>query len=222
VKIILILLVSLIFGLGLTFLYFNFQTGPKTISYTIPTPTPAQFEFLLDQPPKDSLIGEISSPSGQIDWQSRTATTAAALTATTAIQQGESLITKSKSSVSVTFSDTVLINIFADSDLTFAQTLPVNLLISQTRGSARYQPSGTIPVSVRTLHLLTNIGGGDVIITLDPKLPFVYLDIYQGSVTLGFNNLQFISQRTDISSGRRVVYNDVTRKLILKKLPPKV
>jgi hypothetical protein len=219
-KSILLLIVTVLIGFGLTYLHFHPKTLSSSRSFAVPTPTLSPFIFSPDAPPKYSLIGQISSPSGEINWQSRTATTSSALAGTATVKQGESLITKDHSSVAVNFPETVNITIFSNTSLNFVQTLPINLLISQTQGRAEYLPTGKIPVSVRSLHLLTDITTGDVVVTLNQVTSLVYLDIYSGSVGLGFNNRQFITQAATISAKTRVVYDDITRRFTLKTLPP--
>jgi hypothetical protein len=212
---------TLLVGLLISFVYFKEKTPPSTISFTVPTPTQIPFDFFPANPPKDSLIGEISSPSGEILWQSRTSTGAATLGQVTQIKQGEKLVTKNNSQVTINFSPGIIIQEFSASDIEFIQTLTQNVVINQLSGRVSYNQTGTIPLSIRTLHLLVNVASPDLVITTNSENDLVYLDIYAGSVTLGYNNPDFQTITQTIPSGKRVVFHDLTRTLVYKKIPPK-
>jgi hypothetical protein len=209
--------------LGSIFAFFFLQFSPKslTLSYSVPTPVSIPFKFYPEIPPKESLVGQVSTVSGEILWKSRTATQSSLLENISEIKQGESLVTKSDSRISVRVKDILALQIFPDSEIAFIQTLPQNIVLHQKTGMVFYNRLGSVPVSVRSLHLLTNIDGSDLLVTVDSDQKIIYLDLYSGTVTLAYNDLNYVTTSRTFSSGVRIIFNDSVRRLTVKKVPPK-
>ncbi|HUD44207.1 MAG TPA: hypothetical protein VMR41_01560 [Patescibacteria group bacterium] len=192
---------------------YNFHST-KTSPSIQPTKTPTTIKtipFNAAQAPTEALQGQITTLSGQTDWQSRTATQPAILTAPVAIQQGEAVDTLDNGKMEIQFSTCCTINMLANSSLAFVQTLPVNLVINQTLGNVTYQKTGNVPLTVRTFHLLTKIEQGNVNIAIDPNRPVVAITVNSGSVQVAYNDLQYNSSVTQISAGNVFYFNDETR-----------
>src|SRR5437763_1209366 len=106
VKQALIFLISMLLGTIFIFVILippqkNIQT-PHNVS-ALPTSA-----FSLENAPTKSLRGTIQTLTGEVEWQSRTATTPAALTTIATIQQAERLVTKDTGNVVVAFPASVI------------------------------------------------------------------------------------------------------------------
>src|SRR3989338_9045587 len=78
-------------------------------------------KFSLEQAPSDSIRGQITGMSGEIWWQSRTATEPARLPARQAqlteeitIQQGETLIASESGNITVNFAPAATLTLFPE------------------------------------------------------------------------------------------------------------
>src|SRR4051794_20941381 len=87
-----IFLSSIIIGFLLVFIYKTFS--PTKQVETLQKQTEQASHFSIENPPSNSLKGEIATFSGEVQWQSRTATEGAKLDAVRPLQQGENIITK--------------------------------------------------------------------------------------------------------------------------------
>jgi len=99
----------------------------QILSPVVPT------KFSLDNPPSQSLVGNISSLSGDILWQSRT-NQQLIITSPQKIQQGETLETGSKGQITIVFTDVATISAARNTKFSIVQTLPANLVIQQIQG----------------------------------------------------------------------------------------
>lgn len=217
-KLLLVFIFTLCLSFVLTYLYLLTIPTKTEISIKLPTLTAIPVEYNPDLPPKNSLIGEIASPSGEIFWISRTATQPAMLKDISQIKQGEILITKNASQVSVLFPNSVELKLEENSQLEFVQTLPQNLVLIQKTGRVIYQQNSAV-LSLKTFHLLTNIEGEKVVVTVDDVKKIVFLDIYSGKITLAYNDLNFNSKTQVVTSGARVIFTDDNRKINFKNIP---
>lgn len=171
--------------------------------------------FSLEKAPSDSLIGKITKMNGDIFWQSRVATDSAKLGSPINIQQGENLITKEKSNTSVLFDKNLEVNIGEKSEVDFVQTLPANIVLVQGAGVVEYKKLDGVPVSIRTLHLLIE-NGGDINVSLDDKKPIITLEVVSGSATFSYNDTDNITSVTTISAGKKLIFNDDTRTVVVE------
>jgi hypothetical protein len=176
----------------------------------------ANTQFSLERAPAKSLTGTISSFSGDVNWQSRTASQAAKLIASQTIQQGEEITTGVNGKITLEFPNIATISASANTDLNIIQTLPANIVIDQSKGFANYAADGTTPLSVRSLNLLTNITGGIVNISVDKNQHIVTVDVQKGSGTEGFNDSQNKSNVITIDEGSQFIYNADTKNGVVK------
>jgi len=154
--------------------------------------------------------------SGIIKWQSRIATQAAQISSPVPIQQGEQLETGDNGKATIEFPNVSLINISPDSQINFAQTLPVNLVMVQNKGMVEYQKLGENEISVRVLHLLIEQVAGDMTISIDKDQPWVIVYIKKGMVKIAYNDSQNISQEVTVNEGQQLSFNDLTREVTLQ------
>lgn len=189
-----LLAISIIIGLVIAM---QFKSKPVVVHNT----EPEAFSFSLDTAPPASLKGNITNMTGEVSWQSRTATEASIINSPQIIQQGEELDTKDKATV--VFANVAEINL-SNAQVYFAQTLPVDLVLQQKTGTVDYKKLGNSPVSVRVLHALVEILG-DTTIKINDDIVTI-----SGKSQIAFNNLQNVSQVRQVA--KSFVFNDSTRR----------
>lgn len=178
----------------------------------VQVPSPEPTKFLLENPPKESLVGKITSLSGDVSWQSRVDSTPSAIVAPRNIQQGEKIETGDNGKAVINFAGVSEINVFPNSGLSFVQTLPVNLVIAQKKGRSEYIKTGIIPLTVRSLHLIVEVTNSDLVVTVDEEKQVVTLEVRQGTATFAFNDLYNLSHLGKLDAGRQYVFRDRARK----------
>ena len=177
--------------------------------------------FSLSKAPSESLVGDITNMQGIVKFQDRVATESAILTSPIVdVQQGESFETGSNGSFGLAFpslSDNpkAEITVSPNTNLNIVQTLPADLVFSQTTGVAEYRKLADIPVTIRSLHLLIE-DDGDITITLDDSAPFVTVVVNSGSATVAYNNISNISRVLTVNAGQKLTFNDHTRRVVIK------
>ena len=162
--------------------------------------------FSLENAPTESLRGKITAITGEIGWQGRTATEAAKLSSPITIQQGEKLSTGKKSSLSLLFSDACSLAFSENTEVEIIQTLPANIVFSQTSGRANYIKTGSYPVSIRAMSLLVE-EDGDITVSINPNLPLVTLTLTSGKATAAYNDLYYVSHEVRLTTGQTFTFN---------------
>ncbi len=204
--------VSILVGIVLIFVYVKINTKrPAKTLISSPSQAPA---FSLDTAPSQSIRANITTMSGAVNWQSRSATDSAKLAVPRQIQQGEQIDTGENGLATVEFPTFATIKISPSSQINFAQTLPANFVFGQTKGTVNYVNTGKTHLSVRTLHLLTDLADGDITTIINRENPFVTIVVAKGQITVAYNDLQNSSQVQTFQQGDRIVFNDTTRKLL--------
>lgn len=209
-------IISLLIGIGLVFGYSvfktqNFQQKP-IIQKQKQTTT-----FSIGTPPSESLKGSIASRSGTLFWESRIATAPGELKDNVQIQQGERLITKDKSSLIVNF-DHVCSFVFSENaDLSFIQTLPIDFVVEQKKGTIKYVVNGNTPLSIRIRNALITKISGMIQITVTDEDPIISISTVQGTAQIGFNDLDYNSQVFTLQEGQVYEYNNDERTAINTK-----
>lgn len=200
----------LYFILGIL-LIFSFEKAKKLLNVgELKSPT-ATSPFSLINAPSESLRGTITSLSGEVHWQSRIATIPAVITKPMQIQQGEDLITGETGQATVVFADIVNIHIYPEAELDFIQTLPSNILINHNKGTAEYKNLNADSLSVRSQSLLIKINQGEIEISKNEAEPYIIVDVKEGSITTAYNDINYITQMTDVSSGNRFIFSIDTK-----------
>lgn len=208
----LIVILCLVFGFSLTTLYFVYQNSPTTISSpkTTQTQESAPIPFSWTNPPSASLRGQIEAISGEVTWQSRTATTAAALVLPHELLQGETLITTASGKIKATFPEVVTFTQDAATQLDIIQTLPSEIVFSQLGGLVDYQTLGDLPVSVRINPLLIRLGSGQMQVAVSAS--FITVKVSSGSAELAFNDFNYQITKLSIDSGHEYQFRPATRR----------
>jgi hypothetical protein len=199
-----------------------FKVTQKISSISVPNLPSVSFSdlvkfsrFSLEKAPSQSLVGTITSMSGEVGHEGRLATESAKINSPVPIQQGESLSTGVDGSLILTFEKAVEINISSETSIGIIQTLPQNLVFSQTLGSAEYKKLTDIPVSVRSRHLLIK-NDGDVTVSINKLKPIVTVLVNSGSATFAYNNESNTSKVLEVKAGKTLIFNDDTRRVVLK------
>ncbi len=169
-------------------------------------------KFSLDEAPSDSIRGNITNLSGDIWYQSRTATEPAQLTEGIPVQQGETWIASDAGKLTVNFNPALTLSLFPKTHVEIIQALPVNLVFKHDQGVGQYQVSGANPVTVRSLNLIANVNEGLFVIDTDPETGTIILSLKTGSAKIGYNSASFDSKVWSLEPGDVFTYNSNTRK----------
>lgn len=203
---------SIAVGLVIPIGYFNFF--PKNELKTPTLQAVKTSEFSLENPPPQSIRGNISSITGEVSWQSRTATGSAKLESPRQIQQGEQIETGINGSAEVEFTNFATVKISPDSQVNFAQTLPANFVFGQNKGEATYSNYTTTHITVRTLSLLLDLKDGQMTVSLISDSPIINVLVEKGKVTAAYNDLDNLSHLKTFGPDDEFTFNDTTRRLI--------
>lgn len=168
-------------------------------------------------PPSRSLVGEVISQSGEINWQSREATETSRIQKLTQVKQGEKIITGSTGTLTINFQDNTTVTAAKNSEISLIQTLPQNLVFNQSQGTAIYTTESTV-LSVRALHLLIDLTKSKSTVTVDPETNSVIVKILSGNAKGGYNDTDLNSQTFTLEAEQELIFNDDTRKVIIKKV----
>jgi len=204
------------FLLGI-FLIFSFRQLTETInSHELNSPLP-QFYFSLDTPPSQSLQGAITALSGEVVWQSRTATEPAKITKLRQVRQGEEIKTLDTGQTTIVFSDIADITVYPKTDINIIQTLPSNILIGQNNGAADYKKLDGNPLTIRSQNLLIKINQGEIMISVDENKPYITVNVITGSVSVAYNDINFITKLIAVSSGENILFRTDTGRITVFK-----
>lgn len=207
----------LYFFLGV-FLVFSFKKIDQT-SYLQEIKTPlALSSFSLDLAPSKSLRGTIVSLSGEVGWQSRTATQPAQISKLIQIQQGEGIATKDTGRVTVVFSKIADIIIDPETEINFIQTLPTNILIEQNSGTVDYEALNANSLNVRIQNLIIKINKGKVTASINKEQTHITVDVKEGTITAGYNDLNYVTRVVNIDSDNRFTFRTDTKKMSILPL----
>ena len=178
----------------------------------------ANQQLYYRQLPSNWLVGEVQDIGPSAQFETRYGADFEDLTVGTTISLGDDIKTDSdsNSTVSVKF-DLADFTINSDTRLKFANTSPDNFLINLNRGgSLDFTSSDDKQFSIVSLHLLSqfNSAAGSIQ-TIGNNIT---IKLTSGSVTLAFNDTDYKTQIETISAPQKIIFNDSTRTLKLKKL----
>ena len=163
--------------------------------------------FSLEKAPSRSLVASIASLSGDVEWISRTATEPARLSSLKLLQQGEEIQTGKNGSISVVLQHKGVFTLSANTDVALVQTLPMNIVISQTSGTVVYTRKDTSPFSVRAGDLLINILSGTTDVYVDTKNKKVIATVRSGSITAAYTDTDNVSEILTARQAQALVYD---------------
>lgn len=199
-----------------------FKATQKISSISIPNLPSVSFSdlvklsrFSLEKAPSQSLVGTITSMEGEILHEERLATESAKINSPVPVQQGEGLSTGIDGKSILTFEKAAEINMSKNTSIGIVQTLPADMVFWQKLGTAEYKKLADIPVSIRSRHLLIK-NDGNVTVTVDELKPIITVSVNSGSATFAYNNKDNISNVLTVGSGKTLIFNDDTRRVVLK------
>ncbi|CAN5148651.1 hypothetical protein BH09PAT1_BH09PAT1_4640 [soil metagenome] len=202
--------------LGFFIVFFTFS---KKATTDIARPKEAKelpiSQFSVENPPSNSLHGDITLLSGATKWQSRTATEASVITQKRSIQQGETLLTGDTGNVSVAFPD-MLFTLTENSTLNFIQTLPSNVVLEQKEGNITYENTSSNPLAIRVYPMLIEQIQSTAKISIDDDLGTTTIKITTGSATVAYNDSDNISTVEKITAGHTMTFDTSTRTSVIK------
>ena len=159
--------------------------------------------FSIENSPKDSLTGEVSSISGSVAWQSRSSNYATLIDSNIKLQQGEEVLTHDNGKSVVTFPEVGTFTLFPNTQLSFIQTLPVNFVIEEDQGLATYDKTSDKKLSVRALDLLININSGTTTISVDKDTTDIIVSVNSGSASAAFNDTDNQTNIITLEEGKK-------------------
>lgn len=157
--------------------------------------------FSLEQAPSDSIKGQITSMTGEIWWQSRTATEPAELKKAIEIQQGEILIASESGNLTVEFSPAATVSLFPETQIEIVQTLPLNLVFNQSKGVGQYKSAGVNQLTIRSLNLIVNLADGLLVVDTDEETGQIILGLKTGKAKVAYNSPEFDSKVWELEPG---------------------
>ena len=213
-----LVLITIITATGIFFVSKTADKPNKSLEVR-PTVTPlvqGTSGFSLEEAPSQSLRGVITNFSGDVWYLGRSATESTKLASNgIKVQQGEKYTTGSNSNLSIDFKNAVSVKLDQESEVDIIQTIPFNIVFSQSKGKAQYKTNGKYPITVRTSYLLTQING-EAVIERDPDKPIVTVFIKSGDATTAYNDLNYKSTVVNISEGQMFTFDYGTRKGVLE------
>ncbi len=201
------------FALKFYLLHYAVKDSPKLLTGNAkPTPT----GFSIVNAPAKSLKGKISSWTGSILWEPRTATEPATLDSpdNIIIQQGERVLTATASGALVVFDNSVSLKIDEKTDISFVQTLPAEFVLEQKTGSVSYEIQGAIPLSIRLRNALITKQSGKIRISLRDNDPIISISQIEGPTKIGFNDRNRSTQIFTLREGEAYEYDSDKRTAI--------
>ena len=172
--------------------------------------------FSLSNAPLDSLKGNVASVSGKVGFVSRIASFATLINSSIKIEQGEEIDTYGNGETNIVFPKIGTIDVSANSQINFIQTLPQNFVVWQKQGLAVYSKNGDIPVSIVTGNLLINLESGKSTISLDKKTKDITVSVSSGSATVAFTSLNNNTKVLTLKKGDIYIFRDNARTGIIE------
>jgi len=169
-------------------------------------------QFSIENAPSQSLLGEVSSASGNVSVQSRADNNFMAVTKfPVKLQQGDEVFTLGNGKATINFQTIGDISLSPNTLINIVQTLSENFVVEQKQGIATYAKTGIIPVSVRSLDLLINIDEGDSTVSVDKDSSNIIIAVNSGSITVAFNDTDNNTNILTISEGKKYLFNNNTK-----------
>jgi hypothetical protein len=156
---------------------------------------------LIDNPPKNSIKGELTTLEGEVKWQSRAATESAVITELQTIQQGELIETEEDGTAEVSFEDTITASLSKKSSLDFPQTLPDKFMVIQRSGEVLYTNSNNSALSVRSRALISLLKNGSMKITIIEDEPVITIENIKGTIQIAYNDSDLESHVITLTEG---------------------
>lgn len=173
--------------------------------------------FSLENPPKNSIEGNIISMKGDIFWQSRTASESVKILDPQELKQGEAIETKLDSTLNFEFPGVVKVTALENSSLEFTQTIPDDFVVKMASGTVTFEKTGDkVPVSIRTGSLLIKLQAGKSLISKDPDIQTTTVEAIKGMTIVAFNDSTYTSNVVDLKQGQKFVFDNTGKTYTLR------
>jgi hypothetical protein len=203
----LLFLFFLLIGLSLVLMYNYWNTK----FFTVNTSPGVTTKFSLKDAPSESLSASVATLSGSVNWRSRISTNTIQLKMYQKVQQGEEITTGHNGKAGLKIQNDAFLLLEPNTHIAIIQLLPVNFVFVQDKGKVEYANTIRVPISVRSLDLLSVITNGDVIITVDPNKQTVMVAVLKGSVKEGYEDLQNTNTVMNLNAGQIFVFDETNR-----------
>ncbi len=207
---IIVFIIAFTFGvLGIVDYYIWKPFEEKVITVS-PTPTPQtglDRVALVNNPPSESITGEITTLNGTVMWEARGVTEPVEITEPQQIQQGEILETDKGSKVAIMFTKDISVSMKEESKVEFIQTLQNKMVLMQDAGNVEYTNTTESPLSVRSSAMIILLKNGSMNISYDEKKQTITVDIQRGTATIAYNNADYVSQVIPLKGGNTFLFD---------------
>jgi len=176
------------------------------------TPVSKTLPFSIATPPKYSLKGNIVSFTDSVRIQSREATQESRLTTTTPVLQGEDFWTEETGNIQIQFPENVDITVLPNTHIGIVQTLPNKFVFLQDSGEVTYKNRQDSPLAIRVLRLLIAQKKGEIYIAIDEAGAVITVTVNEGSVDIGFNDTDIVSNVIHVADGFSYVFDTEIKK----------
>ncbi len=209
-KHVLIFICCIVVGFVGTYLLIAQKTTKDIVKPTSQKSVSNSSRFSLEKAPSLSLHGDITSLSGTVKWQSRTATESSVISSPQLIQQGEIIETDEDGKVSVAFPD-MLISLSPSTSLEIVQSLPSDVILEQKEGEIAYSNSSSSPLEIRVSPLLVQSNKNNFIITKDINTGTITVKVLSGTVKAAFNDDENVTTVETIPEKKTFIFDTETR-----------
>jgi len=200
-------LVFLVFSIGVGFacvvMFFIIHRQVEIKQIPLPTPDDA---FSLENPPPRSFRGTITSITGDVLWQGRTATEESKLTQDTQLAQGEIVETNDTGNITVQFPNVSMISLMQKTKVDFIQAIMQNLVVLQESGIATYKQDGSVSVTVQANGMIVEQKTGEMALTIKSLTGHVVISISKGTATVAYEDVDNLSTVVHLKEGDQYVY----------------
>lgn len=206
-------MLSLLFltGIGIVVVFRLWQVKKIPAVYF----SPQQSSFSL-KPPTEALKGDLLTVEGDVKKEPRDKEEFETVkTEGEVLIEGEKIGTEKKSQAAIEFPDFIRIDLGSDTEITLANLMPANFLISQLSGSVTYrllQNDNTF--SVRSLHALLTFDSGESEVAVEGSE--VTVKVLSGKAKLALVDLDNETHVWELNEGEEALVDDAERRVEIK------
>jgi hypothetical protein len=206
---------SLLIGIIFSFtLFWSYKPAGSLVKES-DLPYYPKSNYSIKVAPSSSLKGSIDVLADNVYLTERIASEAAKISGNVEITQGEDIETDTSGQASLIFAKEAEIEINPDSKISIIQTLPNDMVFNQTKGNIIYKNIGEYPLSVRCKHILIS-NTNKFSVEIDKEKPLITVIGIEGDLTVAYNSTSYITKTLKVSEGQKLIFNDSTRKAVLK------
>jgi hypothetical protein len=196
-----------------------YKISPANINTPLKPQNLSKTSFSIDNPPSDSLKGNITSISGSVSFQPRSSDYASTIKDPRLIVQGDEISTLGNGKASISFPNIGNISLSPDTHLNIVQSLSQNFVTQITQGEANFQRIGNIPLSVISLDLsITLDDGTDIDVIADKDNSEVLFTINKGEVTFTYTDTSDDTSVIKAKEGKQIIFDNNTKTFNVKYL----